>query len=119
VRLGGLTSVGGGGQQAEALALERGIAIGVLHEQPRGRRAVVADCRASWPAVVRDQLLEPGEILRVRLFHRLRIQGITGRLVDVGPAEQFGARVLIHGLSMAAPSALHESGDDNRIGTSV
>ena len=57
-------------------------------DDPDTRRAVLADCRASWPAVVSDYLLEPREVLRVGLFHRVRIEGVARGLVDLGAGAQ-------------------------------
>src|SRR5262249_29787195 len=75
-----LAHLGGGRlfEQPQAFALEIGIVIGVLHNQPRGVRTVRSYERPAWPTPVRDDLLEPVDILTLCCLH-LPPQGLVDR----------------------------------------
>ena len=85
-----------GGQQVEALALERGIGIRVLGEQPGRVRPVGADQGSSRPAVRGDHAFKPGQVLAVRLPHRVRVKRLPRDLVLLHPAQQLRAQPVIH-----------------------
>ncbi len=92
------------------MPLERGIAVGVLHEQPGGVRAVGRDHGPPGPADVRDHLPEPGQVLGVDRRHLLGAAAVGSQppprsLVALHPPQQFGAQFLVHATSMG-PAAV-------------
>jgi hypothetical protein len=81
----GLAAFDGRRQQIQAPALERRVAVGVLREQPRGLRAVVADQGLPRPADVGDQPPQPGQVGRVGRLHGRGVRGDPGRLIGLDP----------------------------------
>ncbi len=49
----------------EAESLDSGVLVGVLCEEPSAVGAVFTDCAASWPALVPDEVLQPGGVVGV------------------------------------------------------
>src|SRR5262249_39536496 len=91
-------------EQLQAVALEVGIVIGMLHDQPRGVRSVRSDERPAGPTPVRDDLLEPLDVVTLCCFHLRPQVPVDGhprphlsprRLIRLAAAEELAAQLEI------------------------
>jgi hypothetical protein len=92
-------------EQGKAPLLNGPVGVGVLHEQPGGRRTVRADQRAARPAVLGDDRLHPcgvRPVHRLELLDQRLVWGLAGPelrhqllaelLVAVAHRQQFAAQ---------------------------
>jgi hypothetical protein len=84
-------------QQFQASPLESRVQVGVLRQQPRSVRGLLADQRTAGPADLIHDRHEPGGVVAVHLHeprHRRRRAGVSGAggEINVAPAHQLFAQ---------------------------
>jgi hypothetical protein len=102
-------------QEFECLALEGRGEVSVLGEEPCLLGSLFTDQRDAWPAVLGDDVFEPGSVVGVDPAHLVSVVSL-GReaargLVFFGPAMELGGEVVVHRNSSRC--GVKGSGPDN------